>query len=53
MYKSEVIRCWKRQSDVNATDPSGNTGAEGFGGLVVTTLPWWVSPSFIRPCLHV
>jgi len=23
-----------------------------FGGLAVTTFPWWSSPSFIRPCLH-
>jgi len=21
-------------------------------GLAVTTLPWWASRSFIRPCLH-
>jgi len=26
--------------------------AERFGGLAVTTLPWWASRSFIRPCLH-
>jgi len=23
-----------------------------FGDLAVTTLPWWTSRSFIRPCLH-
>jgi len=23
-----------------------------FGGLEVTTFPWWASRSFIRPCLH-
>jgi len=25
---------------------------EVFRGLAVTTLPWWHSRSFIRPCLH-
>jgi len=28
------------------------TCAKRFGGLTVTTLPWWDSRSFIRPCLH-
>jgi len=28
------------------------TCAKRFGGLEVTTLPWWASRSFIRPCLH-
>jgi len=23
-----------------------------FRALTVTTLPWWASRSFIRPCLH-
>jgi len=28
------------------------TCAKRVGGLAVTTLPWWASRSFIRPCLH-
>jgi len=28
------------------------TCAKCVGGLAVTTLPWWASRSFIRPCPH-
>jgi len=28
------------------------TCAQRFGGLAVTTFPWWASRTFIRPCLH-
>jgi len=28
------------------------TWAKRFGGLTVSTLPWWASRSFIRLCRH-
>jgi len=37
--------CWQR-SELR-------TCSKHVGGLAVTTLSWWASRSFIRPCLHV
>jgi len=36
--------CWQRSE--------GRTCVKRVRGLAVTTLPWWASRSFVRPCLH-
>jgi len=48
-YNNPLARFASKGSDMSEL----RTCAKRFGGLVVTTLPWWASRSFIRSCLHV